>query len=147
MPRSLVCSNTLTSFEVHCRLGHPSLSVLKKLYLQFHSLQVLDCESCQFVKHHRLSVVPQVNKLIASSFELVHSDIWGSCPIVSQSDFKYFITFVDDYSRATRLFLMKNRSELFSIFCAFCAEIKTQFHIPIRTLRSDNAKEYLSANF
>ena len=42
---------------------------------------------------------------------------------------------------------MKNCSELFSIFCAFCVEIKIQFHIPVRTLCSDNTKEYLSANF
>ena len=42
---------------------------------------------------------------------------------------------------------MKNRSELFSHFCQFCAEINTQFGVPVKTLRSDNAKEYLSAQF
>ena len=42
---------------------------------------------------------------------------------------------------------MKNRSELFSHFSAFCAEIQTQFHISVQTLRSDNAKEYLSKPF
>ena len=42
---------------------------------------------------------------------------------------------------------MKSRSELFSHFCAFCAEIKTQFDVSIHTMRSDNAKEYLSASF
>jgi len=42
---------------------------------------------------------------------------------------------------------MKNRSELFSHFCAFCAEIKTQFNVSVQTLRSDNAKEYFSTQF
>ncbi|WOG86646.1 hypothetical protein DCAR_0205863 [Daucus carota subsp. sativus] len=42
---------------------------------------------------------------------------------------------------------MKNQSELFSIFCAFCSEIKNQFDLSIRTLRSDNAKEYTSTLF
>ena len=42
---------------------------------------------------------------------------------------------------------MKNRSEVFSHFCAFCAEIKTQFNISVRTLRSDNGKEYMSNSF
>ncbi|GKA40567.1 polyprotein [Tanacetum coccineum] len=51
------------------------------------------------------------NKRAASPFELVHSDVWGPCPITSKSGFKYFITFVDDYSRVTWLYLMKNRSE------------------------------------
>ncbi|GAB2281601.1 hypothetical protein Dimus_039482 [Dionaea muscipula] len=46
-----------------------------------------------------------------------------------------------------RLFLMKNRSELFSIFTAFHAEIQTQFCLPIRNFRSDNAREYFSHSF
>ena len=54
---------------------------------------------------------------------------------------------MDDYSRVTWLYLLKNRSNLFSLFCVFCAEIKTKFNVPIRTLRSDNAKEYMFVLF
>ena len=42
---------------------------------------------------------------------------------------------------------MKNRSKLFSIFQIFYHEVNTQFGIPIRTLRSDDAQEYLSQPF
>ena len=42
---------------------------------------------------------------------------------------------------------MKNISELFSIFEKFYKEIKTLFGVSIRTLRSDNAREYLSQQF
>ena len=42
---------------------------------------------------------------------------------------------------------MKNCSELFSHFCAFCAEIHTQFHVYVQNLRSDNAKEYVTEQF
>ena len=42
---------------------------------------------------------------------------------------------------------MKNRSELFSHFRVFYAEIHTQFHVYIQSLRSDNAKEYVSEQF
>ena len=42
---------------------------------------------------------------------------------------------------------MKNRSELFSIFQTFHAEIQNQFGVSIRTFRSDNAREYLSSPF
>ena len=42
---------------------------------------------------------------------------------------------------------MKNRSELFSHFRAFYAKIYTQFHVSIQSLRSDNAKEYVSERF
>ena len=47
----------------------------------------------------------------------------------------------------TWLYQMKYRSKLFSQFSAFCAEIQTQFHVFVQTLRSDNAKEYLSKSF
>ena len=39
------------------------------------------------------------------------------------------------------LYLMKNRSEVFSHFRAFCAKIHTQFHVSVQNLRSDNAKK------
>ena len=42
---------------------------------------------------------------------------------------------------------MKNYSELFSHFCAFCVEIHTQFHVYAQNLRSDNAKEYMFEQF
>ena len=42
---------------------------------------------------------------------------------------------------------MKNHCELFSHLSAFCAEIQTQFHVSVKILRSDNAKEYLSEPF
>ena len=66
---------------------------------------------------------------------------------MSLTGFQYFVTFVDDYSQTTWLYLMKNRSKLFSHFRAFCAEIHTQFHVYVQNLRSDNAKEYVSEQF
>ena len=67
--------------------------------------------------------------------------------MVSRTGFRYFVTFVDDYSRTTWLYLMKNRSELFSNFCALYAVIHNQFHVSVQNLRSDYAKEYLSEQF
>ena len=132
---------------MHYRLGHPSLPLLKKLCPQFSSLSSLDCESCQFAKHHRLHSSSIVNKRASALFELVHSDVWGPCPVVFPTGFRYFFTFVDDYSRTNWLYLMKNCYELFSHLCAFYAEIHNQFHVYIQSLRSDNAKEYVSEQF
>lgn len=119
----------------------------EKLGPQFSHLTSLQCDSCQFAKHHRLHLSPQVNKRVVSPFELVHYDVWGPCPVTSKSGFQYFVTFVDDYSRITWLYLMKSRCQVFQLFCSFCAEIKTQNGVSVQTLRSDNAKEYLYASF
>ena len=136
-----------SAFKTHCQLGHPSLTLFKKLCPQYSSLSTIHCEACQYAKHHRSSSLPRINKRVDSPFSLIHSDIWGPSSIVSKPGYRYFVTFVDDYTRITWLFLMKSRSELFSIFCNFHAEIKTQFNASIKTLRSDNAKEYMSVEF
>ena len=82
---------------------------------------------------------PRVNIRASTPLELIHFDVWGPCPVMSPIGFKYFVTFVDDFSRVTWLYLMKS-SELFFHFTAFCAKIQTQFHVPVQKLRSDNAK-------
>ena len=53
--RPITCSEVTTPFETHCRLVHPSLPLLKQSCPQFLRLSSLDCESCQFAKHYRLS--------------------------------------------------------------------------------------------
>lgn len=45
------------------------LSMLKKLCPKFYDLLSLDFESCQFIKHHRLSYNPRVNKRASAPFE------------------------------------------------------------------------------
>ena len=102
---------------------------------RFSSLLSLACESCQLGKHTRVSFPKRLNNRAKSHFELVHTDVWGPCRTVSTLGFQYFVTFLDDYSRCTWLFLMKNRAKLLSIFQKFYAEIQTQFNISIRVLK------------
>ena len=79
---------------------------------------------------------------VSSPFRLVHSDIWGPINTPSLLGFRYFFIFIDDYSKVTYLYLMKERSELCSIFKSFYMEIKTQFNASLCIFRSDNACEY-----
>ena len=94
IPRLVAYPGVKTPFETQCRLGHPSLPLLKKLCPHFSCLSSLDCKSCLFAKHHCLHSSPKVNKRVSAPFELVHSDVWGLCPIVSPTGFRYFVTFV-----------------------------------------------------
>ena len=105
VPRPVACVSTASPVEAHCRLGHPSLPVLKKLCPQFDNLPSLDCESCHFAKHYRSSLGPRINKRVESLFELIHSDVWGPCPITCKTGFRYFVTFVGDFSRMTWIIL------------------------------------------
>ena len=84
---------------------------LKTLVPSLSSISVLDCESCQLGKHHCVTFVSRVNKHELSPFMLVHSDVWGPSRVTSKLGFHCFVTFLDDHSRATWLYLMKESSE------------------------------------
>ena len=57
------------------------------------------------------------------------------------------MTFIDDFSRYTWLYLLKRKSDVFSVFKDLCALIKNQFKATIKILRSDNSTEYINMEF
>jgi len=102
----------------------------------------LDCESCQLGKHVRSFFPSSTRSQARSPFDVVHSDVWGPSRVTS-----YFVTFIDEFSRCAWIFLLKDRSELLSVFQNFFKEIQNQFGCSIRILCSDNAKDYFSTSF
>ena len=107
LPNLIACYGIPNPHKVHCRLGHPSLSLLKKLFPRFSSLPSLNCESCLYAKLHHVHLSPRVDKRASAPFKLIHSDVWDPYSVMSPIGFKYFVTFADDFSRVTWLYLMK----------------------------------------
>ena len=127
VPTPIACFGVVIPFELHYRLGHPSLSLLKKLYLQFSSPSSLNFESCQYAKLHRVHLSSRFYKRVFAPFELAHYDVWGPCPVMPPIGFKYFVTFVNDFSRVTWLYLMKSRYELFHILMSSVLKFEHNF--------------------
>ena len=48
--------------------------------------------------------------------QLIHSEICGPLEVPSISHAVYFLTFIDDFSRKSWVYFLKNKSEVFSIF-------------------------------
>ena len=71
------------------------------------SVSFLGCESCELGKHYSATFQSHVNKHSSSTFELVYSDVWGPSRIPSIKGFRYFLLFVDNFSRMTWLYLLK----------------------------------------
>ncbi|CAJ2666407.1 unnamed protein product [Trifolium pratense] len=55
---------------------------------------------------------------------------------------KYFITFIDDYSRYMNIYLLHNKNEALDAFKAFKAEVENQCGKQIKVVRSDRGGEY-----
>ena len=79
--------------------------------------------------------------------ELLHSDVWGSAPISSSNGYKYYLLFVDDFSRYSWLFLLKHKSDVLSTFKHFKASVEKQHSTQIKFLRTDCGGEYTSNAF
>ncbi|WP_420914574.1 integrase catalytic domain-containing protein [Candidatus Phytoplasma australasiaticum] len=85
--------------------------------------------------------------MAAGPFELVHYDTWGPYQIPTHSGYRYFLTIVDDYTRYTWTYLMKNKLDALTVVPRFFAYVDTQFGTPIKCFRFDNAPELSFTEF
>ena len=129
------------SFMWHCRLGHPSFVKLKETLPWLH-LSEFHCESCELGKHHRSSYPSRTSPPTHRPFDLVHCDVWGPTPHPSPTGGKYYMVFIDDYTRATWTYILKSRKEVLSRVQHFLIEIITQYETIVKVLRTDNALEF-----
>ena len=125
----------------HCRLGHPSFAKLKETLPWLH-LSDFHCESCELGKHHRSSYPSRTGPPTHRPFDLVHCDVWGPPPHTSPTGGKYYMVFVDDYTRASWTYILKSRKEVLSRIQHFLLEIITQYETMVKILRTDNALEF-----
>ena len=105
-----------------------------------------DCTHCLYGKMHKLPF-PKSFFNASSPFELIHSDLWGPAPTSSINGFKYYVLFIDHFTRLTWIYLLNSKSEVFTKFVQFKAMGETQFSTKIKTFRSDGGGEYTSNAF
>ena len=72
--------------------------------------------------------------------EIIHIDI--CCPDMDANSQKYFITFIDDYSRYMYLYLLRSKDEALEAFKVFKAEVENQCRKHIKIVRSDRGGKY-----
>ncbi|KAL4586016.1 hypothetical protein LXL04_010646 [Taraxacum kok-saghyz] len=130
----------------HRRLGHASESKLHQIvFLKNFSYKLKNktCDSCAKAKLTRLPFPTSSIKTV-ECFDLIHCDIWGGYRTPSFTGARYFLTVVDDYSRAVWVFLLKHKHEASTYLVDFCFMVKTQFNKAIKRIRSDNGGEFVS---
>ena len=58
-------------------------------------------------------------------FDLAHCDLWGHYHTLSLSRCHYFLCIVDDFSHATWVYLLRDKSQACELIVQFCCMVKT----------------------
>src|SRR6202161_2263793 len=147
----LLAKSTVYSVDyelLHCRFGHPSKEVLRKA-----SKHTSDfpkdiifpkndpiCRGCAEGKMPSASFPPSQSRA-TRPFEIVHTDL-KSFPVLSYHKYKYFVTFLDDYTSHGWIINIKLKSDVKDVIKQFNALVKNQFDLTVKTFRSDEGGEY-----
>jgi len=100
----------------HRRLGHFYHDNLNK-YLKLHNVKLtkcLDCKIAKFTRNPHNNETPKATQPL----EVIHSDIIGQIK-ASITGKKYILTFVDEYTRKSWIFLMENCKDTSKIIINF----------------------------
>jgi hypothetical protein len=132
----------------HGRLGHVNVASIKRmkqlsLIPNLTNSEHPKCEICVEAKHFKkpFKTVERSSELL----ELIHSDLGDFKNTISRGGKRYYITFIDDYSRYTRVYLLSSKDEAENMFIKFKIEVENQKDKKIKRLRSDRGGEYGSS--
>lgn len=139
----------------HQRLGH----IGKDKFDKIRNKQLVDdvervskiipddylCEACINGKQARLSFNKFKNKdYIERPLFNIHSDVCGPITPSAINNKNYFVLFVDEFTHYCVTYLMKNKSDVFTMFKDYVAKSESRFNLKIVNLYTDNGREYLS---
>ena len=131
----------------HKRLGHISKErilrlikseVLPQLDFTDWNNTCVDCIKGKQTKH----VSKQAATRSSGLLDLIHTDICGPFDVPSWGGERYFITFIDDYSRYCYLYLLHERTQSVDVLETFISEVERQLNKKVKVIRSDRGGEY-----
>ena len=100
------------------------------------------CRACSLGKAHKLPFHGHFEQCNCPG-EIVHSDVVGKLEPSFPDGYRYFATFMDGHSRYLFVAFMVNRSDLYDSFDAVSTMFQSIGGVPIKSLHSDGAKEYV----
>lgn len=143
---------TTDANQWHRRLGHINSNDLQKMkdgavegvsYDDKADIRKSNCEVCCEGKQSRLPF-PHKGHRSEKLLELIHSDLCGPMETRSIGQARYFLLFVDDASRMTFVYFIKEKNQVLQCFKEFQKLVENQVGARIKMLRSDNGGEFCS---
>jgi hypothetical protein len=148
---SLASTGVDTTLWYH-RLGHMSENGMKILHKRnlFLDLKqnVLDfCEHCVYGKQKRVKFLRVGKEKKNERLDLVYIYVWGPAQVSSLGGSRYYVTFIDDATRNTWVYCIRQKSDVFDNFKKWKSLVENETGKSLKCLRSDNGGEYCSKDF
>uniref|UniRef100_T1IKU9 Integrase catalytic domain-containing protein n=1 Tax=Strigamia maritima TaxID=126957 RepID=T1IKU9_STRMM len=102
----------------------------------------MNCITCIKAKQTKHYGKAKTKITLSEVLDLVHTDVWGPTKYESKGGAKYYVSFVDDYSRWIKTYVMKSKSQVIDCFKDYIGYMKRLTGAKIKRLRSDNETEY-----
>ncbi|KAM1114412.1 hypothetical protein ACFX2B_046412 [Malus domestica] len=129
----------------HKRLGHIS----KERVFQLSKMNLIptidiktaaECVDC--IKGKMTNTRKLDAKRSNALLEVIHTDICGPFPVKTICGNTYFVSFIDDFSRFSYVYLISEKSAVLECFKVFKCEVEKQLNHVIKVVRSDRGGEY-----
>ena len=127
----------MSAMELHHRLGHISVTSARKLVKNgaIKGIKLdpnapdTNCDACIFAHTKCLPVSKPRTSVPAQNFgDIIHTDVWGPAPVATRARKQYFVTFTDDTTRYTVIYLMRTKDEVLKTYKSFESWATTQQH-------------------
>jgi hypothetical protein len=105
------------------------------------------CEGCVKGKHQKTSFPKEGTTGASELLEIVHTDVCGPMRTTSHGGAQYFLTFIDDFSRKTHVYLLKAKGKTFEKFKQYKVLVENKIGHKIKVLRFNNGGEFASKKF
>lgn len=136
----------------HRRFGHRDPEAIKRLAdeelvsgMKLEACSVKKfCEDCVKGKMTRSPFPKESSGTSDAPLQLIHTDVCGPMQTMTPGKRRYALTLIDDYSRFTHVFLLREKSEVPQIILDFIEHLKTKFKTKPQAIRSDRGREYIS---
>ena len=97
----------------------------------------VDCIKGKQTKHIKKDVTRSTKLL-----EIIHTNICGPFDTPSFGKEKYFITFIDDFSRYGYIYLLHEKSQAVNALEVYITGVERQLERKVKIIRSDRSGEY-----
>jgi 5'-3' exoribonuclease 2 len=102
------------------------------------------CEHCVYGRQKRVRFLRVRKEKKNERLDLVHTDVWGPAQVSSLGGSRYYVTFIDDATRKTWVYCIRQKYDVFDTFKKWKALVDNETGKMLKCLKLDNGGGYCS---